>query len=206
MGIATDMKNLSDDIIVSHDMRVKAIGGLVKDTRNMLKGFQKEHEEMADNLRMNLDKGETQRLKDFKSMMADTQHSIREIENYVANRLKEFSNAHADMRGGLIKELVRDVGNTVKATKKLMSDIQSRQKERNAEIADLMDEFRTEREKMAASWQALTATMAKKRGGNGKAFVSAGEQVMTVEEAIGKKGAVPKSMKKGAKKSKKVKR
>ena len=60
--------------------------------------------------------------------------------------------------------MAKYVDDMVKATKKLMGDIQKRQKEGNAEVADLLDAFKTEREKMAADWQALTATMAKKRG------------------------------------------
>ena len=43
MPIATDMKNLGEEIIASYDMRVKAVGELVKDTHKMLKGFQTEH-------------------------------------------------------------------------------------------------------------------------------------------------------------------
>ena len=37
MGIADDIKNLGEDIAGSYDMRVKAIGVLVKDTHKMLK-------------------------------------------------------------------------------------------------------------------------------------------------------------------------
>ncbi|MDP2960613.1 MAG: hypothetical protein Q8N71_04235, partial [candidate division Zixibacteria bacterium] len=66
---------------------------------------------------------------------------------------------------------------------------QKRQKERtaevadlNAEVADLLETFKTEREKMAANWQALTATMAKKRGIKPK--VEAEVKVRPVKEAI----------------------
>ncbi|MDP2830830.1 MAG: hypothetical protein Q8O02_01105, partial [Candidatus Omnitrophota bacterium] len=88
----------------------------------------------------------------------------------------------------------------VKATKKLMSDIQARQKERNTEVADLLEAFNTEREKMAANWQAMAATMAKRRGG--KPVVSAGAEVKTVEEAVKE----PKKGKKGKKRGKKAKK
>ena len=215
MGIANDMKNLGEDIVASYGMRVKAIGTLAKDTHKMLKGFRSEHkemagilraglekaetarlknfksmmadiqkaikeieaytanklkefhtahEEMAANLRKSLEQGETDRIKAFKPMMADIQKGIREIETYVKNKLKEFSDAHADMSEELKKALAKYVDDMVKATKKLMSDIQKRQKERNAEVADLLEAFKTEREKMAANWQTMAETMAKKRG------------------------------------------
>lgn len=226
MGIATDMKNLGEDIVASYDMRVKAVGELVEGTHRMLEGFQTEHKEMTANLRAGLAKGETERLKDFKSMMADIQKAIKEIEaytanklkefntahagmaanlrknleqgetdrlkafksmmadieTYVKNKLKEFSDAHADMSEELKKMLAKYVDDMVKATKKLMDDIQKRQKERNAEVADLLEAFKTEREKAAANWQALTATMAKKRGI--KPGVEAEVKLRPVEEAI----------------------
>jgi uncharacterized protein YukE len=233
MGIANDMKKLREDIITANNVRVKAIGVLVKDTHKMLEGFQAEHKEMATNLRGELVKGEEERLKDFRAMMANIQkfvsdldkevstmierfqkehkamadelrenlekgeadrlktfndmmgnihQDINQIETYVANKLKEFSDAHAGMSEELKKMLAQYVDDMVKATNKLMGDIQKRQKERNAEVADLLEAFKTEREKMAANWQALTATMAKKRGIKPK--VEAEVKVKTVEEAI----------------------
>jgi len=233
MGISNDMKKLREDIVSANDVRVKAIGVLVKDTHKMLKGFQAEHKEMAANLRGELAKGEDQRLKDFRVMMANIQkfvsdvdkevsamierfqkehkamadelrenlekgeadrlktfndmmgnihQDINQIETYVANKLKEFSDAHAGMSEELKKMLANYVADMVKATKNLMSDIQNRQKERNAEVADLLETFKTEREKMAANWQALTTTMAKKRGIKPK--VEAEVKVRPVKEAI----------------------
>jgi gas vesicle protein len=254
MGISNDMKKLREDIVADYDVRVKAIGVLVKDTHKMLKGFQAEHKEMATNLRgelakgeekrlkgeeqrlkdfrvtmaniqkfvsdldkevsamierfqkehkvmadklkenavelkENLEKGEADRLKTFNDMMGNIHQDINQIETYVANKLKEFSDAHAGMSEELKKMLAQYVADMVKATKNLMGDIQKRQKERtaeiadlNAEVADLLDAFKTEREKMAANWQALTATMAKKRGIKPK--VEAEVKVRPVKEAI----------------------
>jgi len=240
MGISNDMKKLGEDIVAANDVRVKAIGVLVKDTHKMLKGFQVEHKEMATNLRGELAKGEDQRLKDFRVMMANIQkfvsdidkevsamierfqkehkvmadelrenlekgeadrlktfndmmgnihQDINQIETYVANKLKEFSDAHVGMSEELKKMLANYVADMVKATKKLMGDIQKRQKERtaevadlNVEVADLLETFKTEREKMAANWQALTAKMAKRRGIMPK--VEAEVKVRPVEEAI----------------------
>ena len=197
MAIAEDIKKLGEDIVASYDSRVKAIGTLVKDTHqmlkgfdaehkemaekqaealanfvadltksvgNMIKGFQKEHKEIADTLRADLAKGEDDRLKAFKPMMAGIQKEIKEIEAYVAKKLKEFDEAHADMSEELKKELAKYVDDMVKATKKLMSDIQARQKERNTQVGDLLEEFKTEREEMAANWQNMVATLAERRG------------------------------------------
>jgi len=246
MGIASEIKTLGEDIVASYDGRIKAIGVLVKDTHQMLKGFQTEHKEMsgklkadlakgekerlagfrvmmaeiqkfvsgvatevsamikrfraehkamADALRESLEKGEEGRIKDFKPMMAHIRKEIKAIETYVKNKLKEFDDAHADMSEELKKMLAKYVDDMVKATRKLMSDIQARQKERNTEVADLLEAYNAEREKMAANWQALVATMEKRRGG--KPVVSAGTEVTTVAKAA---AAKPKAKKAVAKK------
>jgi uncharacterized protein YukE len=231
MSIATDMKNLGEDIVASYDMRVKAIGGLVKDTHQMLKGFHTEHKEMSAALRAELAKGEQNRLKDFKAMMSDvkkfvadmiegTAKLMKEIQKEqkdrnkaVADLLAQFANDHEAMAAELQKSLEKGetvrledfkkmmnsiqkyVADVVKETKRLIKEIQARQDERNKEVLDLLQEFQAEREKMAANWQALVATMEKRRGGK-PVKVGAGEEVTTVEQAIGK------GKKKGVKKTK----
>lgn len=197
MGIANDIEKLGEDVVASYDGRVKAIGVLVKDTRQMLKRFRADREEMSDNqakvlanfvadltknvgsmikdfqnehkamaeeLRASLDKGEADRLKDFKAMMSGIQKTIKEIEIYVRNKLKEFSDAHMEMSGELKEELAKYVGDIVSATK------------------ELLDGFKGEREDMAANWQNLVETMAKKR--DSKSKVEAEVKMRPVKEAI----------------------
>ena len=51
MGIADSMKNITEDIIASYDIRVEALGNLVADTREDLKGIplgQEENEQRAE--------------------------------------------------------------------------------------------------------------------------------------------------------------
>ena len=240
MSIAEDMKKLTEDIVTSYDMRVKSIGTLVKDTHQMLKGFNSEHAEMAEKLSSDLAafiaglvkdthqmlkgfdsehkemsaklsadlkkfvgglvketavlvkkfqaehkkmaeeleadlaksetdrlKGETDRIKVYKGMMGDIRKGVRSIETYVAKKLKEFTDDHADMSAELKKELARYVGNIVRDTRKLLSG------------------YADERENMAANWQALTAAMGKKRGGK-PIRIEAGEKVRTVAAAVKK--------------------
>ena len=230
MGIADSMKNITEDIIASHDIRVGALGDLVADTRKTLKefrldrkkmskeqasglaafmsgltksvdamlkefhknhknmsdeqakdlarfmkdltmsvgamlgGFQEEIKVMADELKDSLAKGETERLKAFKGMLRDSRKGIEDIETYIANKLKEFSDAHADMSEELKKELAKYVAGIVSETKKLLGG------------------FADERDEMAANWQALTATMDKRRCI--KPEVEAEVKVRPVKEAI----------------------
>jgi len=218
MGISNDMKKLGEDIVADYDVRVKAIGVLVKDTHKMLNGFQAEHKEMATNLRGELAKGEEQRLKDFKATMAEIKKFVADMvevtaklmeqirkeqgerNKAVADLLEKFAKDHevmaAELRQSLakgetdrledFKEMMKGiqkyVADVVKETKRLMDEIRARQDERNKEVLDLLQEFQTEREKMAANWQALTVKMAKKRGIMPK--MEAEVKVKPVKEAI----------------------
>lgn len=202
MGIASDIKTLGEDIVASYDSRVKAIGTLVKDTHQMLKGFDAEHKEMSEKLRADLAKGEEDRLKDFKALMGEIKKFVGGVVKETAALLKKLQEEYKvmadELKDSLAKgeterlkefkalkaEIEKYVDDVVKTTKRLMDEIRKRQKERNAQVADLLEAYKTERERMAANWQALTATMAKRRGI--KPIVEAEVKVVPVEEAIKK--------------------
>ena len=143
----------------------------------MLKGFNAEHKEMADNLKESLEKGETDRLKDFKGMMGNIQKGIKDIENYVAKKLKEFSDAHAEMSEQQKQDLAKYVSGIASEVKKLLG------------------EYDSDMAKAEAAWQGMAASLAKSRKGGVMPRIEAGEKVTTVEEAVEKK-----SKKKGGKK------
>jgi len=165
MEMATDMKNLGEDIVASYDMRVKAIGTLVKDTHKMLKGFRSEHKEMAGILRAGLEKGETARLKDFKSMMADIQKAIKEIEAYTANKLKEFHTTHEEMADNLKESLEKGETDRLKNFKVMMGDIKKCVAGIVSETKKLLGEYRSDMKKTANVWQGMCKTMARARKG-----------------------------------------
>jgi len=230
MGIAGDVKNLGEDIVASYNARVKAIGTIVKDTRNTLKGFHAEHKEMSEKLKEDLAKGEKERLTGFKAMMADVKKFVSDIvvdgtaklmkqiqteqterNKGVADLLVNFAKDHEAMAAELKKNLAKGetdrledfkemmkgiqkyVADVVKETKRLIKEIQARQDERNKEVLDTLEAFKTEREKMAANWQNLVATMARKRGG--KPVLEAKEEVSTVNEFVKKIEKVPEKAK-----------
>ena len=234
MSIAADLKVLGEDIVASYDTRVKAIGVLVKDTRNMVKEFHGEHKEMSAKLKADLAKGEKDRLGDFKAMMAKIQDFVSDVAKEVSTMIKKFQTEHKAMSAELSEDLAKSEADRVKAFKSMMANIQKeikavetyvagKLKEFNDAHADMSAElkkelakyvagvvsdtrktlagFADERESMAANWQSLTATMAKKR--QGKAVkVEASEEVMTVDKAVEK----PKKKGKGKGKGKKQQR
>jgi len=182
MGVADDIKKLGEDIVASYDLRVKSIGELAKDTQNTLKGFQGEQKEMSAELRRTLEQGEADRLKASGSLKNEIQAEQKNRNKAVADLLEKFAKDHEEMSAELRRTLEQGEADRLKASGSLKNEIQAEQKNRNKEVLDLLQEFKTEREKMAANWQALTAAMAKRRGI--KPRVEAEVKVRPVEEAI----------------------
>jgi len=118
---------------------------------------------------------------------------IGELEKDAHNMLKGFQGEQKKMAAELRKtfkqaeaDRLKAEADRIKAFGSLKNEIQAEQEKRNKEVADLLKEHKTEREKMSANWQSLNAIMAKKRGG--KPVISAGERVKTVEEAVAGEG------------------
>jgi len=234
MSIAADLKVLGEDIVASYDTRVKAIGVLVKDTRNMVKEFHGEHKEMSAKLKADLAKGEKDRLGDFSAMMAKIQDFVSDVAKEVSTMIKKFQTEHKAMSAELSEDLAKGEGDRAKAFKAMMANIQKEIKAVETYVAGKLKEFNdahaemsaelkkelakyvagvvsdtrkmlagfaNERENMAANWQSLTATMAKKREGR-PVKVEAGEGVMTVDDALAK--PKKRGRKKGGKRKKKA--
>ena len=139
--IAEDMKKLTEDIMASHDVRVKALGALVSDTHKMLKGFHTEHKEMSAALRAELAKGEQSRLKDFKAMMSDIEKTLADLTKNVSNMIKGFQKDHKAMADELEAGLEQGETQRLKDFQKMMSDIQKDMKEIETFVANKLKEF-----------------------------------------------------------------
>lgn len=129
------------------------VADLNRDVGNMIKDFQKDHKAMSDSLKANLE------------------NSKKNLEAYVKTKLKEFTAGRADMSAKLKRDLAKYVSGIVVDTRKLLNGFRDERKK-------LEDELR----KMAAHWQAVSSTLAKKRGAKPK--IEAEIKVRTVKEAI----------------------
>ena len=118
MGLANDMKKLSEEILATYkkraeeyQQRLKENEELVFEVQKTLDGFRKNHLEMAENLRANaatlrgkLNQGEIARLNAFGDLMTGIQESISTIQKEVgdiqlstADLLGAFSATHREM-------------------------------------------------------------------------------------------------------------
>ena len=211
--IAEDMKKLTEDIMASHDVRVKALGALVADTHETLRGFATDRKKMAVELRAELAKGEQGRLKDFKAMMSDIEKTLADLTKNVSNTIKGFQKDHKAMAGELEAGLENGETGRLKDFKSMMADIQKSIKEIETYVANKLKEFNKDHADMSEelkkelngyvmgflkecgsnmaqarkAWQSMSATMAKARkAGFPMPKIDAGEKVTTVKQATRK--------------------
>ena len=117
MGLASEMKNLSDELLASFKNRIKENEARVNDVQNTLDGFHKDHQEMAAvlnanamALRKNLATGEKERLNTYKELMGNIHHVIASIQKEVVeiqtstfNLINEFASERTQMAAELNK-------------------------------------------------------------------------------------------------------
>lgn len=148
MGLATQMKNLSEDLITSFKNRIKENEELVIEVQKTLNGFHKDHQDMAAALRSSLDKGEQDRLmeadilmtkiskerQDMSVALQDKAVALRaDLDKGEQNRLKEF-----DM---LIKTIKEKISAIFTCTDNLLKKSEV---ERLKEFANLMKSINEE--------------------------------------------------------------
>jgi len=123
MGIADDVKRLSEDIATSHDARIKTIGTIVKETQasaknthTMLKGFNAEHKEMS-----------AAQAKDLAGFAAD-------LTKKVGNLLKGFQAKHKEMSAGQARDLAKFMADLTKNVGNLLKGFQKEHKDMAAAL------------------------------------------------------------------------
>ena len=93
-----DFKDMMVGIDSSIDSIQKAVVTLTSETQTMMADIQKDHKQMADELKANLANGEDVRLGDFKNMMAGIDSSIDSIQKAVVTLTSETQTMMADIQ------------------------------------------------------------------------------------------------------------
>ncbi|MFN3476693.1 MAG: hypothetical protein ACK4Z6_03950 [Candidatus Methylomirabilales bacterium] len=88
MGMATEMRDLTQEIQASHEARTEWVRNLRRNTAELLKGFQRELHEMA-----------TARRREFQAMMQGIQARQRNRNREVADFLNGFRRELEEMAG-----------------------------------------------------------------------------------------------------------
>lgn len=155
MGIAEDMKRLTQEIVSSYQSRASAIGMIVNDTHQLLEDFRARRNGMSNQLRETLAKGGSLRKKDFDHMMKDILSCQDEREQQVRDLLTTFFEEQREIAEIVKKNLAAGEEIRINDFRKMLQDMQARQKARENEVSMTLKEFQKEYREMAESLRSL---------------------------------------------------
>ena len=154
MGLASEMKNLSEEILASFKQRIKENEELVNDVQKTLDGFRKDHQEMAAVLNANaaalrkgLVHGEKERLNTFNELMTGIHRTIASIQKEVVaiqtstfNMINEFTTDRAQMADELKKFFAQGRADRMQNEKNRFKEFDALMKNINDDIRSINDE------------------------------------------------------------------
>lgn len=174
--MANNIAQLTEDILASYETRVQVVKNIIQDTTKLLDDFKKRREEMAEGLRDNLATSEHLRKKDFDKMMSDILVAQNEREANVRKMLGDFRKEEDVMLQSLkdllkkgrsirLKDLKRFIVNVREdrhRREKETSETISQELERmQGEVGKMLNEFKTERERMSREWNVLAGALSR---------------------------------------------
>jgi hypothetical protein len=175
MGLASDMKNLTEDLLASFKQRIKDNEELVNNVQNTLDGFRQDQMDLAASinanataLRKGLASGEKERLQAFNGLMSGIHGSIATIQKEVAgiqtstfNMIKEFASDRDQLSVELNKTFADDRKERMHNEKTRMKEFDVLIKGINDEVLaifkntnDMLDRFEKEHKDMSAELRA----------------------------------------------------
>jgi uncharacterized protein YoxC len=154
MGVASEMKNLSEELLASFKQRIKENEELVSEMQKTLDGFHKDHMEMAAALnanamalRKNLANGEKERIHSFNVLMigihntiASIQKEVMDIQTSTFNMINDFASDRTQMAAELNKFFSEGRADRMENEKIRMKEFDSLMKNINNDIKSINDE------------------------------------------------------------------
>ncbi len=154
MGLASEMKNLSDELLASFKQRIIENEELVSEVQKTLDGFHKDHQEMAAvinanamALRKDLAAGERARINTYNGLMSDIHHTIASIRTEVVgiqtstfNMINEFAVERTEMAADLDKFFTENRADRMEDEKTRMADFNALMTTINADIKSINEE------------------------------------------------------------------
>ena len=145
-----------------------------------LKRFREEMNERKNKLEKILTRGESLRIKDFKTTIADIQAHQKKREGEIKKLLKDFQKEREDLNTQLKELLAKGESLRIRDFKVMIKGIQDRQRERKDEVDELLrnlvrerenlkkeamkalNEVRMEQKKIREEWKELTSAIQKR--------------------------------------------
>jgi uncharacterized protein YicC (UPF0701 family) len=194
MGIASGIKDITQEIASSYEVRMVEVGKLKDEAKKMLKSFHASQKEMGTQLRKDLAQDNAKIKSEVKAMRNGFQSSHKEmgstLRKDLAGHTQELRGEVAKMRGELRasqremsaqlrKELTQGVAARKSEAKDMLGDFQRSRKQASAqlrreladyvqgikkEVTSMWQETRADLRQASATWQELASTMRAKRG------------------------------------------
>lgn len=182
MKLAESMKNITENIIASHNVRVKALGDLIDQVNESMANVNKQMKEMAENrkkisaeqaaelarfaaevasevgkklkgFRHELEIISKDRVITARELRSRLQKEAKELTNMVKKTLGEFHKDHSDMSRALKQNLHSYVKDIVGAVHDL-----------SASTKGMMKHYRDDIHRAGDAWKHMAHTLAKARG------------------------------------------
>lgn len=168
---------MSKDIISAYEARIVMVQGIVEDTRKLLEEFRQKREKMSGDLKEVLAKHKSLRKKDFDKMMEDILTAQLQREERVKQLLVDFQEQEMAVVKNLKEMLQRGKKLRIKDLEKTLAKIRREQEIRQtegssqiqvelakmrSEVSAMLENFKKEREKVAAEWKSIAIMMNRK--------------------------------------------
>jgi hypothetical protein len=154
MGLASEMKNLSEELLASFKQRIKENEELVSEVQKTLDGFHKDHQKMAAAinanamaLRKDLATGERERISTYNNLMSDIHNTIAsirtevvEIQTSTFNMINEFVVERKEMAADLDKFFAEGRADRMEDEKIRMEEFDALMKNINEDIKSINEE------------------------------------------------------------------
>jgi uncharacterized protein YicC (UPF0701 family) len=127
--MAEDMKRLTEEMIAANETRLGAVGALLTQTRDALKGFG------ADRTRMAADQA-----KDLAGFVGELSQSVQEIRRGAQDKLGEFGKANRQMSQDQSKRLADYAQGLVQDVTSMMSRFDKERAHMSQELGERLDQ------------------------------------------------------------------
>ncbi len=155
MAVVEDMKRVAEEIVSSYQSRISTVATIIDNTHQILDDFKIKRNEISNQLKETLARGESLRKKDFDNTMKDILSHQDEREKRVKELLKTFFEEQKEVAEIIKKSLTGAEKIRIDDFKKMLQDIQAKQRTRENEVSVMLKEFQTEYKEMAESLRSL---------------------------------------------------
>jgi len=203
MGIAAGMKVITQDIVSSHEDRMKRIGEIREEVnqargeaQSLMIDLEASHEEMSQELRKGLAQGEAERKQTSAKLKTDLVQGVTNLKSEVNGMRNGFQTSHNKMGTQLRKDLAQGAAACKSEVKGILNDFRKSRQQTGvqlrkelaaydrgieSEVAGIRQETRGDLREARTAWQGLASTMPAKRSG---AEIPQEAETLAAEETI----------------------